>query len=331
MNEKDPLQNEMPENTEKPTPEILTNEYDPATVVVDEETRTVLLTGNETVIIEKDPSIPSVPKDRPRKIYSGMWGPAEIGVVAAGALALLALIVFYVFVVARSNSEVEAKKKDRHAVEQEVTSAKSKYGDITNTKTHVAKLLTSVDDFEVQYLPVATIGQTALYQRINGSIAAHGLINSTGPNYLPLDVVDPNRPETEEESGRSKYKSLFPGLYISMTVEGSYQNLRRFIREMETTEQFLVISAIELEPADAEKKNQQPAQNMRPDGMPNVPNGPNGPGGMSGPFGGGMPQTAPTPSKGKTHGETVSLRIEMAAYFRRPNFVPQAPAETTEQ
>jgi hypothetical protein len=28
--------------------------------------------------------------------------------------------------------------------------------------------------------------------------------------------------------------------------------------------------------------------------------------------------------KGKTHGETVSLRLEMAAYFRRPNFVPQS-------
>jgi hypothetical protein len=30
---------------------------------------------------------------------------------------------------------------------------------------------------------------------------------------------------------------------------------------------------------------------------------------------------------GKTHGETVSLRLEMAAYFRRPNFVP-LPVET---
>jgi hypothetical protein len=255
-----------------------------------------------------------------------MWGPAEIGVVAAGALAVFALIVFYLVVVARSNSEVEAKKNERDAVEKEVTSAKNKYGDITNTKEHVGKLLGSVNDFQVRYLPVAAIGQTALYQRINGAIAANGLINTTGPNYLPLDIIDPNRAETEEESGRSKYKSLFPGLYISMTVEGSYQSLRRFIRDMETTEQFLVVSAVELEPADGEKKNTQTGQYARPDGAMGGPNG--FPGGNPN-FGGVQP--TPTPNKGKTHGETVSLRIEMAAYFRRPDFVPQALPETTEQ
>jgi hypothetical protein len=325
MNEKDPLQNEMPETTEKTAPEIITNQYDNA-VVVEEETRTVLLTGNETIVIEKDPLIGSVPKDRPRKVYSGMWGPAEIGVMAAGALAVLALIVFYLVVVSRSNSEVEAKKKERDTVEKEVTSAKAKYGDISNTQTHVTKLRDSVSDFQVQYLPVASIGQTALYQRINGAIAANGLINTSGPNYLPLDIVDPNRAETEEESGRSKYKSLFPGLYISMTVEGSYHSLRRFIREMETTEQFLIVSAVELEPADGEKKDTQSGQFARPDGSLGSPGGPGG-----GFPGGGMAQPTPTPNKGKTHGETVSLRIEMAAYFRRPNFVPQTPPETSAQ
>ena len=39
-----------------------------------------------------------------------------------------------------------------------------------------------------------------------------------------------------------------------MTVEGSYQNLRRFIREIETSKQFIVISAVELEPTENEEK-----------------------------------------------------------------------------
>ena len=328
MNEKDPLQNEMAENTEKTTPEIVTNEYDNA-VVVEEEKRTVLLTDNETIVIEKDPMIDSAPKDRPRKVYAGMWGPAEIGVAAVGALAVLALIVFYLFVVARSNSEVTAKKDERNAVEKELKAAKDKYGNITSTEAHADKLRTSVNDFQARYLPVAVIGQTALYQRINGAIASNGLINTSGPAYLPLDIVDPNRAETEEESGRSKFKSLFPGLYISMTVEGSYQNLRRFIREMETTEQFLVVSAVELEPADGEKKDAQTGPYARPDGAPGAPGGPGSfPGAPAG-LGGAQP--TPAPNKGKTHGENVSLRIEMAAYFRRPNFVPQAPPETSEQ
>lgn len=319
MNEKEPLK----QNLEETTPEILTNEYDPA-VVVDEKTRTVLLTADETVVIEKDPMIDAVPKNRPRKVYGGMWGPAEIGVVGVAGFALLALLLVYLFVVAPSNSELEKNKAELDQLEKELAATRAKYGDITNTEAHVEKLISSVDDFEVRFLPVSSIGQTALYQRINGLIAANGLVNTTGPNYLPLDIIDPTRPETDEEKGKSKFKSLFPGVYISMTVEGSYQGLRRFIRELEETEQFVVVSTVELEPTDAQKKEKQP-------GAP--PDGSN-PGSMN-PTMGGNPRfnpnggvQAPAQQKGKTHGETVALRLEMAAYFRRPNYTAQpAPAQ----
>ena len=52
-----------------------------------------------------------------------------------------------------------------------------------------------------------------------------------------------------------KFQSIFPGVYVTTTIEGSYQNLRRFIREIETSEQFIVISAVELEPAEKEEKD----------------------------------------------------------------------------
>lgn len=329
MNEKDPLQNNIDENEEKAAPEILTNEYDPA-VVVDDDKRTVLLTENETLVIDKDPEFDIVPKNRPRKVYGGMWGPVEIAAVGAGAFVLLALLLFYVFVVARSNRDLEDKKAQRDTLESELKSAKERYGNITDTKKRVSELLASVDDFEVRFLPVTSIGQTALYQRINGLIASNNLINSTGPNYLALDVIDPRRRESEEEKGKSKFKSLFPGVYVSMTVEGTYQNLRRFIREMESTEQFLVISTVELEPTDAEKKDKEKTDQA---GKPADVNNPNFSPNFGGPnFGGGAaPQLNAAEQKGKMHGETVSLRIEMAAYFRRPNFVPQAPPENGEQ
>lgn len=323
MNEKDPLQNNTEKSAEETAaPKILTNTFD-QTVVVDEETRTVVLTENETIVIEKDPMIDVVPKNRPRRVYAGMWGAAEVGVVGVGSFAVLALLIVYLFVVVPSNRELEKNLAERAELDRQLNTANTKYGDITNTKEHVEKLISSVSDFEVRFLPVASIGQTALYQRINGLIAANGLVNTTGPNYLPLEVSDPRRIETEEEKGKSKFKSLFPGLYITMTVEGSYQGLRRFIREIETTEQFVVVSTVELEPADAQK-DKQPAA---PGGVNNVPIDPNG---MDPRFPSGAPQAAPAP-KGKTHGEMVALRIEMAAYFRRPDFTPQPAPGTAPQ
>ena len=336
MNDQEPLdQRNLPEENET---EILVNEYGEtrdSTVVVDEPNRTVLLTADETIVIDKEPRIDVVPSNRPRKVYGGMWGPPELVTVAFAMVALFIVALLYIFMVAPAKREFENNRARRDLLERELISTQAKYGTIENTKVHAAKLMTSVDDFEAHNLRDAANGRTSLYQRINGLIVGYGLINTSGPDYSPLDpAVQDSGVESEEERGRSKYRSLFPGVYVSMTVEGSYQSIRRFIRDIETGDDFVVVSAVELQPSDAEKKStdQQnaPVQGVQP-GNPVKPSG----------FPSGF-QTGPNPNvgtdpsqssrnKGKMHGEVVSLRLEMAAYFRRPNVVPAMLPPTEQQ
>ncbi len=329
--------------------EILVNNYGTrdSTVVVEEETRTVLLTDNETIIIEKEPKIDIVPKNRPRKVYAGMWGKAEVAGVALGLLAILSVVLLVVLVVLPAQKELERNRAERSRLDAEFMSAQNKYGSITTTEARVAELTTSVGDFENRFLLSPTNGKTALYQRINGLISAYGLINSTGPDYAPLEIsADRRGQETESDRGREKFQSLFPGVYVTTTVEGSYQNLRRFIRDIETGDQFVVISAIELAPAETQERNNSadgatrasinnvtinPTVQNQPNygspnsgfpdvnGIPQVNNGiPNQTGVQPPSAQAAATRTAKAP-RGKTRGETVSLRLEMAAYFRRPN------------
>ena len=252
-----------------------------------------------------------IAKRRPRKVYMGMWGPLEIGVFGASMLLLLGAVLFYLLVVGPSSRELERSRLERDRLETELMAARERYGDITNTETQVAKLVSSVEDFEARFLPVETIGKTALYQRINGLIAAYGLVNTNGPAYAPLEPQDVEQAnQSEEERGRARFRSLFPGLYVTMTVEGPYQNLRRFIREMETGEGFVVISSVELSPSET---GNQPQRSQ----AVTDPNDPN--------F--GLQAAQPTPARGRTYGERVALRLEMAAYFRRPGSGALAAAE----
>lgn len=285
------------------------------------------------VSIEEKPLF--IPANRPRKVYDGMWGPLEIGAVAAGLLAMLMAIVLYFFWVVPSNRELARNKSEADRLDAELISAKSKYGDIQDSQTQVDKLIGSVDDFETRFLSMQTNGQAALYQRLNGLIRAYGLENTTGPDYAPLDGVSIDQKQvTEEEKGREKFRSLYPGVYVTTTVEGSYQNLRRFIREIETGREFVVISSVELAPSDTENKsegeaNAQPDQAAmdQPAGVQNVKGGaalpPVNPNARM-----GQQQDLRSAPKGKTRGEVVALRIEMAAYFRRPGFVPMSAAPT---
>ncbi|MBA4186131.1 MAG: hypothetical protein H0X49_19315 [Acidobacteria bacterium] len=318
--------NEVTQSNEEP--QIVVNDYGTtkdSTVFIEEETRTVLLTDDETIIFEKEPRIDIVPKNRLRKVYAGMWGPTEIATVGLGMLAILTTILLFVFLVLPAKKELEANKLERDRIETELTSAKRKYGDITDTETQVAKLLGSVNDFETRFLRNPLLDKTSLYQRINGLISAYGLVNTTGPDYAPLEISDDRKgQETESERGRAKFQSLFPGVYVTTTIEGSYQNLRRFIREIETSEQFVVISAIELEPAENEEEN-NPTTIATQASINQVQINPMNPGEVAqNPT---FTQTVPLNQqpkivRGKTHGETVSLRLEMAAYFRRPIVQP---------
>ena len=327
----------MNENPKDPTEpikesEIVVNEFGAAqdsTVVVEEESRTVVLTDNETIVIEKEPRIDIQPKNRPRKVYGGMWGKMETATVALGMLAILASVLLFVLVVLPAKKELEANRAKRNELEAEFVSWNKKYGDSKKTETRVAEILTSVSDFETQYLRNPLLDKTSLYQRINGLISAYGLTNTSGPDYAPLEITSVNRSreESEGERGRTKFQSLFPGIYVTTTVEGSYQNLRRFIREIETSQQFVVISAIELEPAENEEERPDPSKPtqasirqvqvnpMNPNSFPQDPT---------------LTQNVPLSqqpkvNRGKTRGETVSLRLEMAAYFRRPTFQPVVP------
>ena len=235
----------------KTQPEIIVNDYGAtkdSTVVVEEADRTVLLTEDETVIIEKSPRIDVVPKNRPRKIYAGMWGPVEIATVGVALLAVLTTILLYIFIVLPAQKELEANRAQRDELEKQMMSARGKYGSITTTEARVAELVESVTNFEDRHLFNSSVGKTALYQRINGLIGSYGLTNTTGPDYAPLEIdLRQNVQQSEQtQSGKDKYRSIFPGEYVTMTVEGSYQNLRRFIREIETSPQFVVISNVDL-------------------------------------------------------------------------------------
>src|SRR5687768_18164726 len=128
MSDKPLDQRNLPEENET---EILVNEYGEtrdATVVVDEADRTVLLTQDETIVIDKEPRIDVVPTNRPRKVYTGMWGQPELITAGLAMLAFLTVVLLYIFLVLPANRELERNKAERDRLESELFSAREKYG-----------------------------------------------------------------------------------------------------------------------------------------------------------------------------------------------------------
>ena len=150
----------------------------------------------------------------------------------------------------------------------------------------------------------------SLYSVLNNLIKSNGLRNTAGPTYSPLDPVgtkSQGQPTiTAEKQSNAKWQSIYPGIAVSVTVEGPYQNVRHFVRDIEMSRQFLIINAVELE-----RVTQSGGTADQPIISPGAPSGPRG-------------STLP-PTPAGSSGTLVSLRLDLATYFQRPESKATTP------
>jgi Tfp pilus assembly protein PilO len=132
-----------------------------------------------------------------------------------------------------------------------------------------------------------------LYGELNQLIVKNNVRNTSGPTYTPLEPAG-----TKSTSGKTvvtKWQSFYPGIAVTVTVEGEYQNVRRFIRDVERSKQFVVINEVELQRAT---QNNAPAS----------------------------AEEGPAGSGSGTRGSLVTLQLNMATYFQRASAADSAPA-----
>jgi Tfp pilus assembly protein PilO len=176
--------------------------------------------------------------------------PELIGLVGAGLLALLVIFAYFYFYLP-ARSRLTSAESDRARLQ----ALRQTYGvtvtENESTRESVNKINASLRDFESNWLPMQSSGRMSLYSVLNNLIKSNGLRNTAGPSYSPLEPLGAKQQVqptlTAEKQSYAKWQSIYPGIAVSVTVEGPYQNVRHFVRDIETSRQFLIINAVELE------------------------------------------------------------------------------------
>ena len=182
-----------------------------------------------------------------------------------------------------ARSRLETLHSDRSRIQSQLRKSKEVVLQGQNTDATVQNITQSLDAFESDRLSRANTGRMSLYDSLNQLVRKNDLRNTSGPTYTPLDPTGSKNGTTGSKSVNTKWQSIYPGIAISLTVEGQYQNLRRFVRDIETGKQFMIINSVELE------------RSTETDSSAPVAGDPTG----------------------ATRGTLVSLRLEMATYFQR--------------
>ncbi len=224
---------------------------------------------------------------------NGMFGVAEIIAVSGSLFILLVVLLSYFYFLVPAGSRLQGLQVERTRLQNLTRDSEQTVLKGLDSRAMIEKISSSLDDFENGRLLSPNQGRMGLYEELNQLIRKNGLRNTSGPSYTPLEPVGSKKSATGSKSANSKWQSVYPGISVSLTVEGTYQNLRRFIRNVEASNQFIIINAIELEKA-TETNTPVAAE--------------------------GSPTASP-------RGSLVSLRMDMATYFQRVGVESSAPTQ----
>lgn len=209
-------------------------------------------------------------------------GPAEVIALAGSAVILLLVIVSYLYFLVPARLRLSALEAERSGLLTKVKISRDAAAEGTTTEAKVHNITESLDKFETK-LVSANSGRMGLYDSLNSLIRKNGLRNTSGPTYTPLEPVGSKSGTSGAKSANTKWQSIYPGIAINVTVEGQYQNLRRFVQDIESSKQFVIINSIELE------------RSTETNALP----------------------VAEGEASGGTNSALVSLRLGMATYFQR--------------
>src|SRR5688572_9952172 len=196
-----------------------------------------------------------------------MFGVAEVVGLAGSCLVFLLVLLSYLYFVVPARSQVTSLTAEKTRLQNNLQTLQGVVSKGQNTKDQVDQIAASLGEFETGYLLRADQGRLELYDELNQMIVKNGLRNTSGPTYTPLDPTG-----TKTAGGRTT------------TTKGQYQAVRRFIRDIERSRQFVVINQVELQRANDNS----------------------------------APTSADDPASG-TRGSLISLQLNLATYFQRDN------------
>jgi len=211
-----------------------------------------------------------------------MFGVAEVAALAGSCFVLLLVLLSYLYFLVPARSNVSSLNEDKARLQTNLQTLKGVVNKDQNTKEQVDKIAASLEEFETGYLLRPEQGRMELYDELNQMILKNNLRNTAGPTYTALEPTG-----TKAVAGKSittKWQSFYPGTAVMVTVEGQYQDVRRFIRDVERSKQFFVINQVELQRAN---ENNAPAS---------------------------AEESASAPG-----GSLISLQLNLATYFQRDN------------
>lgn len=163
---------------------------------------------------------------------------------------LLAVAFAYFYYLVPARERLNVLQTERGDLQRRLRESETGFKRQADAQASVAEIQSSLRNFESNYLTYRRAGRTSFVQELNDLAARNNLLLSSSVTFTGFDADT----AIGKTSANGKEPIIFPGLNIAMSVDGAYADLRRFIRDVEASKQFLLINSVELEQAEDQSR-----------------------------------------------------------------------------
>ena len=165
---------------------------------------------------------------------------------AAFAVLLLAFAAFSYFYLLAPAQAQRTELIDERTRSQALLNSSNDGAEGAAQNASPAEIVSSLRRFEAEHLPAQTEGQTRIIVELN-EIVRRNNVRNPKLDFTTLEAIDASGDTTRRRSSGTQLQAVYPGIGVQLSVEGDYQNLRRLIRDIESSTQFVVVNGIEFE------------------------------------------------------------------------------------
>lgn len=178
--------------------------------------------------------------------------PEMFALASACALLALALAAYFLLLVPQ-RSRLAALERERDQLQTQIRSATENKNRNLSTGETVARILRSLSEFESAALETREASIKDLIEELNRKSASARLSRAQF-SFIYQDDTQASATQAAQQRAAGnlagaarRRQTVFPTTDISLNIEGTYANLRRFIRDIEQSRRFIVINAVQLE------------------------------------------------------------------------------------
>jgi Tfp pilus assembly protein PilO len=180
---------------------------------------------------------------------TGMFGvPEVVALFAACALLAVALFAYFLLLVPQ-RSNLRALETEREQLQTQIQTASRSRSEKATTGETVQNILASLARFETEQLATREASSHGLVEELTEKPRRNGLARAQF-SFIHQDEATPDaqqRAAANLSGSARRRQNVFPSIDISLNIEGTYANVRRFIRDVEHSRSFLVINGVQLE------------------------------------------------------------------------------------